>query len=49
MLPGMLFLSSFKTYKICLFKLAHGYPELHKFKHLVGNFGGAWYDQNEDF
>ena len=22
---------------------AHGYPELHKYQHLVANFGGAWY------
>lgn len=28
---------------------AHAYPELKKFKHLVGNFGNAWYDQNNDF
>ena len=24
---------------------AHGYPELKKFPHLVGNLGGAWHDQ----
>ncbi len=24
---------------------AHGYPELKKYKHLVGNYGGAWQDQ----
>ena len=23
----------------------HGYPELKKHKHLVGNYGGAWQDQ----
>jgi len=28
---------------------AHGYPSLKKFKHLVGNFGGAWQDQQKDF
>ncbi|MBU1147481.1 MAG: hydroxylamine reductase [Candidatus Omnitrophica bacterium] len=28
---------------------AHGYPELKKFKHLVGNFGGAWQDQKKEF
>ena len=28
---------------------AHGYPELKKFKHLVGNFGGAWQDQQSQF
>ncbi len=27
----------------------HGYPELNKFKHLVGNFGGAWQDQQKEF
>jgi len=28
---------------------AHGYPELKKFKHLAGNYGGAWQDQNAEF
>lgn len=28
---------------------AHGYPELKKFKHLVGNYGGAWQDQKREF
>lgn len=28
---------------------AHGYPELKKFKHLVGNYGGAWQDQQTQF
>ncbi|KAG1660707.1 hypothetical protein FOA52_014327 [Chlamydomonas sp. UWO 241] len=28
---------------------AHGYPELKKFKHLKGNYGGAWYLQKKDF
>ena len=28
---------------------AHGYPELKKFSHLVGNFGGAWQDQKKEF
>ncbi len=28
---------------------AHGYPELHKYKHLVGNYGGAWYKQKKEF
>jgi len=27
----------------------HGYPELKKFKHLVGNYGGAWQDQRTEF
>lgn len=28
---------------------AHGYPELKKFPHLVGNYGGAWQDQRREF
>jgi len=28
---------------------AHGYPGLHKFPHLVGNYGGAWQEQHRDF
>jgi len=28
---------------------AHGYPGLKKHKHLVGNYGGAWQDQAEEF
>ncbi|MBI5625107.1 MAG: hydroxylamine reductase [Elusimicrobia bacterium] len=28
---------------------AHGYPGLKKFKHLVGNYGGAWQDQQKEF
>ncbi len=28
---------------------AHGYPELKKYKHLVGNYGGAWQDQGTEF
>ena len=28
---------------------AHGYPQLKKFKHLVGNYGGAWQDQKVEF
>lgn len=28
---------------------AHGYPELKKHKHLVGNFGGSWDDQKKVF
>jgi len=27
----------------------HGYPELKKYDHLVGNFGGAWQDQQKEF
>jgi hydroxylamine reductase len=28
---------------------AHGYPELKKYPHLVGNFGGAWMVQQREF
>ena len=28
---------------------AHGYPALKKYKHLVGNYGGAWQDQRAEF
>ncbi len=28
---------------------AHGYPELKKFKHLVGNYGSAWQNQKKEF
>ncbi|NLO88807.1 MAG: hydroxylamine reductase [Clostridia bacterium] len=28
---------------------AHGYPGLKKFKHLAGNIGGAWFDQQKVF
>eukprot|EP01006_Ploeotia_vitrea_P057007 TRINITY_DN68144_c5_g3_i14.p1 TRINITY_DN68144_c5_g3~~TRINITY_DN68144_c5_g3_i14.p1 ORF type:complete len:586 (-),score=83.83 TRINITY_DN68144_c5_g3_i14:257-2014(-) len=28
---------------------AHGYPEIKKFKHLKGNYGGAWQDQRHEF
>jgi len=27
----------------------HGYPELKKYPHLVGNYGGAWQDQRREF
>ena len=27
----------------------HSYPELKKYPHLVGNFGGAWQDQQKEF
>ena len=28
---------------------AHAYPQLKAFPHLVGNYGGAWQDQQQDF
>ncbi|MBT9137264.1 MAG: Hydroxylamine reductase [Firmicutes bacterium] len=28
---------------------AHAYPELRKFRHLVGNYGGAWQKQKQEF
>lgn len=28
---------------------SHGYPELNKHKHLVGNFGSAWQNQQKEF
>ena len=28
---------------------SHGYPGLKKYSHLVGNFGGAWQDQQKEF
>ena len=28
---------------------AHGYKGLKKYSHLVGNFGGAWQDQQKEF
>ena len=28
---------------------SHGYPGLKKYKHLVGNYGGAWQDQQKQF
>ncbi len=28
---------------------AHGYPEIKKFRHLAGNFGGAWQEQKKEF
>lgn len=28
---------------------AHGYPKLKAYTHLVGNYGGAWYEQQREF
>ncbi|SUH38422.1 Hydroxylamine reductase [Salmonella enterica subsp. enterica] len=39
-------LTSTLTVKCCP---AHGYPELRKFKHLVGNYGSGWQNQQVEF
>lgn len=36
-------------YTHCEMLSAHGYPELKKYKHLVGHFGGAWQEQQKEF
>lgn len=36
-------------YTHCEMLPAHGYPELKKYKHLVGNYGGAWQRQQQEF
>ena len=28
---------------------SHGYPELKRFRHLAGNYGGAWQEQRKEF
>lgn len=28
---------------------AHGYPKLKRYRHLAGNYGGAWQDQRKEF
>ena len=28
---------------------AHGYPKLHSYENLIGNYGGAWQDQQKEF
>lgn len=28
---------------------AHAYPKLHAYSHLVGNYGGAWQNQQTEF
>ena len=30
-------------------RYVRSYPELRKFKHLVGNYGGAWQNQKTEF
>ena len=36
-------------YTHCEMLPANAYPELKKYKHLIGNFGGAWQKQQEEF
>lgn len=37
------------VYTHCEMLPAHGYPELRKYKHLKGNFGTAWQNQQKEF
>jgi hydroxylamine reductase len=37
------------VYTHCEMLPAHGYPELKKYPHLAGNYGGAWQDQAKEF
>ncbi len=37
------------VYTHCEMLPAHGYPKIKAYKHLVGNYGGAWQDQARDF
>lgn len=37
------------VYTHCEMLPAHAYPELKKYPHLVGNYGGAWQDQAKEF
>jgi hydroxylamine reductase len=37
------------VYTHCEMLPAHGYPRLKKYKHLVGNYGGAWQNQAKEF
>lgn len=41
--------SGVDVYTHCEMLPAHYYPQLKKYKHLVGNYGGAWWQQKEDF
>ncbi|RKD26538.1 hydroxylamine reductase [Caminicella sporogenes DSM 14501] len=36
-------------YTHCEMLPAHAYPELKKYPHLIGNYGGAWQDQQKEF
>jgi len=37
------------VYTHCEMLPAHGYPELKKYSHLIGNYGGAWQEQQREF
>lgn len=37
------------VYTHCELLPAHYYPELKKYRHLVGNYGNAWWQQREEF
>jgi len=37
------------VYTHCEMLPANAYPELKKYKHLIGNFGGAWQKQQDEF
>lgn len=37
------------VYTHCEMLPAHAYPGLKKYKHLIGNYGGAWQDQQKEF
>jgi len=37
------------VYTHCEMLPAHGYPNLKKYTHLAGNYGGAWYNQVKEF
>ena len=38
-----------RVYTHCEMLPAHGYPGLHKYPHLAGNFGTAWQSQQREF
>lgn len=38
-----------QVYTHCEMLPAHAYPRLKKYKHLAGNYGGAWWEQRKEF